>query len=479
MRILPTLILAALSVPAYAQTPPSSVDPWTAGTTGIDSGVSSSRREPSSPPSAPSRSASDAPSSNWPASAPPVAGYGFAGGTLTTAVTMATFFDDNVFATATHRLSDVVFVARPEFSWVTQGKNYTLSTDGFVEARQYAQFDSENQVNGSFGTNFVVAPDDNTQVIGNARYLHQHLDRGTSETIGPDGVLLSTTFAHPVAYDEALASVALNKRYDRWWTSVGLAGLGINYENPTIPGNLVSLSYADGGIAVLNGRVGYVISPLTSIFVEAAGNTRDWGVSAFDSTGYRLVGGVLFDNGPNARIKGEAWAGYMNQQYNGVSFQDISSWTYGAGLTFGFTDKLTGVIEGKREAKEAALSLAALAPGVIGASNAVCAVTPGASCVSDIESSIGGRLEYRILPKVAIGGGVTFLEDDYLGAAAGNRSDRTLSPLASIKYFPNDRIILGFDYRRINFDPVGGQSAGVSSVSYFRDVYLLSMNGRF
>jgi hypothetical protein len=479
MRALPALLLTILSVPAYAQTKPSSVDTWTASTGAVDSGLLPSRREPNSPPSAPSQPASGATSSNWPASAPPVPGYTFAGGTLTTAVTIATFFDDNVFATATHRLSDVVFVARPEFSWVTQGKNYTLSTDGFVEARRYAKFDSEDQVNGSFGTNFVVTPDSDTQVVGNARYLHEHLDRGTSETIGPGGVLLSTTFAHPVAYDEALGSIALNERYDRWWTSVGLAGLSINYQNPSIPGDLVKLNYADGGIGVANGRVGYVISPLTSVFVEAAGNTRDWQVSAFDSTGYRLVGGVLFDNGPNARVKGEVWAGYMNQQYNGVSFQDISSWTYGAGLTFGFTDKLTGVIEGKREAKEAALSLATLAPGVIGASNAVCAATPGASCVSDIESSIGGRLEYRILPKVAIGGGLTFVEDDYLGAAAGNRSDRTLSPLASIKYFPNNKVILGFDYRRINFDPIGGQSAGVSSVSYFRDVYLLSMNGKF
>jgi hypothetical protein len=473
------LILAISATTASAQTAPSAAASWTTDNGQAGFGLLSSRRQPNVLPGASSQPANVAASGSWPTSAPPVPTYGFAGGTLTAGVTVATFYDDNVFATQTNRMSDMAFVARPEFAWVTQGNNYTFRTDGFIEGRRYARFDSEDQVNGSFGANFTVAPDANTQVVGNARYIHEHLDRGTSETVGPGGILLSTTFNHPVAYDEVLGSVALNKRYDRWWTSVGIAGLGINYQNAAIPGAVVDFSYADGGIGVVNGRVGYVIMPLTSVFVEAAGNTRDWQVNAFDSTGYRLVGGMLFENGSNARVKGEVWAGYMNQQYNGVSFQNVSSWTYGAGLVFLFTDKFTGVIEGKREAKEAALSLATIAPGVVGATSALCAVTPGAACASAIESTIGGRLEYRILPKVTVGGGVTYLVDSYLGPVAGNRSDHTLSPLASLKYFPNDKVTLGFDYRRINFDPVGGESAGVGAISYYRNVYLASMNGKF
>jgi hypothetical protein len=178
--------------------------------------------------------------------------------------------------------------------------------------------------------------------------------------------------------------------------------------------------------------------PLTSMFVEAAGNMRDWRAGVFDSSGYRVAGGFLFEPGSGARVKGEVWGGYMNQQYSGLSFQTVSTWTYGASLAWLFADNLTGVIEGKREAKEAALGLAAIAPGVIGANAAVCAVIGGASCVSVVESTIGARLDYRILPNVVVGGGITFLEDDYLGPMAGNRIDRTWSPFASVKYFMND-----------------------------------------
>lgn len=449
------------------------------GLPGNNLATSGPRQQPNMQPTPVSGPIADQAASTWPTSAPPFKGYDWAGGTLQVGITTATIYDDNVFAGRTNRLSDTAFVARPEFSWITQGAGYGVGIDGFVEARRYVTYESENQVNGSIGGNFTVMPDSDTQVVGSLRYIHAHLERGTSETIGPGGILLSTTFNRPIAYDQGLGALALNKRYDRWWTSLGVAGLAVKYQDPTVAGINVDLSYADGGIAVANGRLGYVIAPQTSVFVEAAGNTRDWQVNVFDSTGYRAVAGVLFEPGGNARVKGEAWAGYMNQIYSGPSFQNVSNWTYGASMAFLLTDQLTATIEGKREAKEAALSLAFIAPNTLGANAAVCNVAPGAACVSAIESSISGRFDYRLLPNLVVGAGASFVVDDYLGPVAGNRTDRTLSPLASIKYIPSDRVIFGFDYRRVNFDPSGGQSAGVSAISYYRDVYLLSANAKF
>jgi hypothetical protein len=46
---------------------------------------------------------------------------------------------------------------------------------------------------------------------------------------------------------------------------------------------------------------------------------------------------------------------------------------------------------------------------------------------------LGGRVDWRILPNVVIGGGITYLQDEYQGALAFGRIDRTLSPLASLK----------------------------------------------
>lgn len=454
----------------------------------------SARQTPNNAPSAPSQPAgSQSAQSSWPSWYPQAPGTPWAGGTLFTGVTAGTFFDDNVFATNSNRQSDWAFFARPEVQWVTQGQNYTFGADGWLEGRAYDRFSSEDQINGGAGANFTTMPDNNTQIVGSARYIHEHLDRGSSETVvtipGIGSELLSTQFAHPVAYDEGLESVALNKRNGNWWSSIGGAGLEIQYQNPVIgsassfgAGTPVNLGYADGGVGIVNGRLGYVIAPHTSIFVEAAGNMRDWDVSYFDSAGYRLVAGMLFEQGPGARLKGEFWGGYMNQNYNGATMAAVSSWTYGLGLSALLTDNVTAVFEGRREAKEAALGLAALPDGSLGADAPTCTADI-AVCVSDVESEIGGRLDVHIAPNVVVGAGGTYLEDDYQGQLAFDRIDRSYGPLASIKYFVTPNVTLGFDYRNLQFSSKGGVApAGftpVTALPYFKNVYLLSATARW
>ena len=147
-------------------------------------------------------------------------------------------------------------------------------------------------------------------------------------------------------------------------------------------------------------------------------------------------------------VKGEAYFGYMNQTYTGVTFANISTATYGGNMAFRLTDNLTAVTEGRREAKESGLN----------------------NGVSVIESQLGGRLDYRILPKVVIGGGVTYLVDDFLLA---NRRDTSIGPLASLRYFINPNATFGVDYRYITYDP-----NAVGTTGYYRNVILLALNAR-
>lgn len=484
--------MAAIGAPALAQVGPSNTNSynggiWQTGTAPI-SGLNAPRQSPIAQPTAPAQPVSNqGAAAGWPSWYPQTPGMPVAGGTLFAGVTVGTFYDDNVFATNTNRMNDWAAFERPEFNWIKQGQNYTLTTDGYIEGREYAKFTSENQINGSLGAGFTVMPDNDTQVVGSARYIHSHLDRGASETVvsTPTGSqLLSTLFANPVAYDEGLESIALNKRYGSWWTSVGAAGLEIQYQNPTIgsTGTPVSLSYADGMIGSVNARIGHVVMPLTSVFIEAAANTRDWQVSYFDSNGYRVVVGMLFEPGPGARLKGEFWGGYMGQQYNGITMQAVSSWTYGMSMAAIVTDNVTAVLEGRREAKEAGLGLAVLPSGALGANSATCTADT-AVCVSAIETVIGGRLDYHIAPQWVIGAGATYVKDEYEGPLAFGRVDNTFSPLASVKYFATPNITLGFDYRNVQFSSQGGTApvpfTSINALPYYRNIYMLSLNAHW
>lgn len=373
--------------------------------------------------------------------APRAAGVQSGPFTITPAITAGLLYDDNVFATNANRRGDWAAIVRPEIGFTGQGTNWAVEGGGFIEGRDYHRYDSENQVNGGAAVKTTVMPDNDTQLIGRLRYLHGHEDRGGGES-------LITQFDEPVAFDYFEAAGAFNRRFGRFWTSLGLAASWINYDTPRVAGVPVSQSYRDGVVPVISARFGYVVAPLTSVFVEWAGNRRDFDVNAFDSDGYRVVGGLLFEPGQGSWIKGEAYVGYMQQSYSGLGFQDISTWTYGGSLAFILAPRLTAVAEGRRQAVESILN----------------------GGVSVTESLIGGRFDYAVLPNFIVGLGATYLVDEFHGAV---RTDDTLSPLVSLKYLVTPNITLGFDYRYVTFD-----SSGVGTFPYYKNVALFSINAR-
>jgi hypothetical protein len=364
-------------------------------------------------------------------------------------VTAAAFYDDNVFARHSNRQGDWAAVVRPEMAWRTNNwANMQLAGAYFVESRSYHRFDSEDQVNGGAVVGGTLRAGENTQVVTRLQYLHAHEDRGTSDSI-------NTSFLRPLQYDQLEAAGAINQRYGRFWTSLGAVAAFIRFGNGTLSNGVqVSQDYRTGSISSMPIRVGYVVAPLTSLFVEVSPNQRNFDVNAFDSNGWRVVGGALFEPGPGSRIKGEIFGGYMSQKYS-FGFHDISTFTYGSALAFLLMPNLTAVLEGRRDAREASLS------------GGVAAGTPGDG-VSVVESVVAGRMDWSVRPDLVLGAGLSYIQDDYLGA---NRSDHAVSPLASVKYFANRNLTLGFDYRYLNFD-----SSGFGVLSYYRNVYLFSAN---
>ncbi len=370
--------------------------------------------------------------------------------TIYPSVTGAAFFDDNVFARNTNREGDWAFVLRPELAWRSNNwANAQFAGAGFVEKRWYRKFASEDQFNAGATVGGTVQPDANTQLVGRLSFLHSHEDRGTSDSIG------APTFSRPLEFNQLEAAGAINKRFDRVWTSLGAAAAFIHFRDPTLStGSVVSQAYRNGDIIRVPARLGYVVAPLTSVFVEASGNRRNFRDDTFDSRGYRVVGGMLWEPGPGSRIRGEAFAGYMRQSYNGAAMLPVSTWTYGAALALLVAPRVTAVVEGRRDAKEASPS----------------GGTVAGDGVSVVETLASARVDFAVLPNFVIGGGASYLEDVYLGLG---RTDRSISPLASAKWFVNRHLTLGFDYRHLRFDTAGTTS------DYFKNVYLFSAHARY
>ena len=140
--------------------------------------------------------------------------------------------------------------------------------------------------------------DPNTQFQGRAQYMRGHEERGAGETAQS-----SATFDRPVSFDQFDAAVALNHRQDRWWNSLGAAGTVVHFSNPTVGGVPQDQSFRNGDIEAFPMRVGYVVAPFTSFFVEGALNRREFDLHEFDSRGCRVVGGTKHEKwrGPTGR----------------------------------------------------------------------------------------------------------------------------------------------------------------------------------
>jgi len=371
--------------------------------------------------------------------------------TLFPGLTYATYYDDNVFALPTSKRGDWAFVLRPEVSFRSRNLDgVVIGGNAYMEGRKYATYESEDQVNAGAWIGGQAALGQTNQIVGRLAYTHGHEDRGVSDTI-------TDRFLDPIGYHQGEASAALNSRFGSFWTSVGAQSVIAHYDDALLTnGFAVSQDYRNGNIERFPVRLGYVVAPLTSVFVEASAHRRDFENSLYDSLGYRVVGGLLLEPGQGSRVRGEVFAGYMNQDYSGLTLKTVSTWTAGASMSFLITDNWTATVEGRRDPREASLS-----GGVF----------QNFDGVSIIESVASLRTDYHFLPNLVAGVGASYIQDHFQDAA---RTDWAWSPLASIKYSVTPKFTVGLDYRYVNF-----HSSAFGIPGYERNVYLLSANLQF
>lgn len=350
-------------------------------------------------------------------------------------ITAGMRYDDNIFASNTNRTSDWLFVERPELRLKSNWNRHSLDGYAWLEALQHAKFSTDNQVNGGIGASGVLDIQRDMILTANFQYARNHEERGTGES--------QTRFDKPVAYNQFDGGATLNKRFNRLWASFGGTLRRTDYEDPTVNGVAVSQSYRDGTVSTEVGRVGYEVSPMTSVFFETALIQRNFNDSRFNSTGYRMAGGVKFE--PSRLLNGEFFAGYMSEDYKTAGFQKVSSFTYGGNLVWSATRLLNVTADGLREARESAY---------LGG-------------VSMIDSQFGVKADYEIQRNLRAGGGLRYIRDDY---NTTTRRDEYWQPSLFVKYLVTPNVAAGFDYKYTSFT-----TNGVGILGYVKSVYMVSL----
>jgi hypothetical protein len=322
--------------------------------------------------------------------------------TLTTSI----LYDSNVFATPDGQ-SDGVFVVRPELAVRSDWTRHKLDMYANLDARKFFRFEDEDKVSGSVGFDGRVDVRSDIAIDTRASFAHITEERGTGDSFDPNDDLLE--------YDNLRAGVTVRKGFNRLYTALSYDYLNQDYKDTNF-----DQDFRDNDKHVLRGRVGYRISPLTSVFVEPSVNWRDYRDETLDSDGWRAVAGLAFE--PTRLMKGEVFAGYLSQDYD--SYDDIETVTFGGHLEWYVTPLMTISFDANRE-------------------------TDSTFGSSRLESYFSARADYELRRNVILSGLVGYENAEYEDV---DRNDDTVTAAAIVKYLVNPWLSVGAEYRYKTFE---------------------------
>jgi len=255
-------------------------------------------------------------------------------------------YDDNILATETNQRSDARFQIDPSLAYDSNWSSNSLSLGGFLSSRLYSTETSQDSLDWGFGGSgqLDVLTDTNIQAMVGYQNLTDPRGGVNDPVNAPD----------PVQYDLLQAGLVGNHSVNKIDLSVGADFQQYDYDE-------ASQNYRDRDLWSISGQGGFTFSPGYSAFVRGTYNKRDFdNLSAplpapnppgtfvtQDSSGYNVALGIASEI--TNLISGEAYIGYLDQDYDSPSFEDVDGVSFGVNLEWAPSKLTTVRLTGSRE----------------------------------------------------------------------------------------------------------------------------------
>ena len=343
-------------------------------------------------------------------------------------------YDDNILAQDGNLAKDDGrFKVEPSLAYESDWSRNKLSIGGFVGGDLYADYTSQDSLNWGVGGAGQLDVLESSNVQGSVGYQQLTETRG--------GVNLTTT-PDPVLYDLLQAGLVGNHRLDQLNLAVSAQFDQYDYED-------ASQKYRNRDIWQATAQAGFEFSPGYSGFVRGVFNNRSFenpsitvGNPSQDSDGYNVAVGVA--SKITNLVSGEAYIGYLDQDYDSAVFKDVSGVSFGVDLKWEATKLTTVTVTASREVADS--------------------TTPGAG---GILYSIGGfGVSHELTPDVSLKGDFEYYDANYEGIA---RDDDGYRASAGVDYKLSRTVHLDLVY---NFDD---RDSNVAGQSYTRNQVTLGV----
>lgn len=334
---------------------------------------------------------------------------------------LETGYDTNITAANSNEKESWLFTVRPAFDLQSDWARHFLAFDGYFESTSYARYSSADYENYAAGARGRIDVSSDFTIGGYARYAHLNELPGDDETN-------VNRLGDPLPYEQVTAGVNFDKQFNRMWATGGIDYRYRDYD-AWLNGQPSDQAYRNGSDYNLAGRLGYELSPLTSLFVGGSYHWYEMQDQDYDAAEYRVITGIKIE--PSRLTRGEAYIGYYNWASDNGDLSGSSGLTFGANLQWFVSPLLTATFTAGQQ---------------VITSNYEFAGITGSAVVS---STAGVRLDYEFRRNIVVSGWVDYLNQDY---DEFPRVDNQYVIGAELRYSINRFATAKVNYTYTNFD---------------------------
>ena len=346
--------------------------------------------------------------------------------------------NDNIYATDTNEVDDLVWKVEPELNIVSDWSRHSLNAFARGSIQRYQDFDTEDTEDYTVGANAQIDLLRNSFISLGADWAEL-----TEPRTSPNAV---SGAVEPVRYETTGARAGISHEINRLRLSASYDRKTFDYEDGRNPaGGPIDQDYRDREIQTLTARADYAVSPATAVFLELSRNERDYDLArptvtlVRDSEGTQALVGANFELGAVAR--GEVGLGYFSQEYDDATLNDIDGFGARAQVEWFPTQLTTVTVAGSRTIEESA------APGSAGYVSANASV----------------KVDHELMRNVLLTGQVGVGNDDYEGIT---REDDRFNASLGATYLLNRYagVTLAYSHMTMDSSGFGGQDFKVNKV---------------
>jgi len=341
-------------------------------------------------------------------------------------------YNSNIFATSTSPSADLITALAPGFDLQSNFPRDALNLHGSAVLQDYARHPTQNTPTGSVNVDGRLDVTAESSLYGNAQVSRPYISYGSPNSPGSPGS--PAGIAQPVTYWDYLATAGYQQGGRRFSYQVDVGVEAAQYNAAQlVGGGVLPQSSQDATASSAAVRAGYEIVPDYVGYMRVGGSLFNyWHATHNNSSTYHVDLGLQIL--PRHLIYGEAYVGYLVQNFAQSSLPSTSAPDYGGRLVWNVTPLDTLSFTGLR-------AFTTGTPAVSGVT------VTGPAGNGYLSTNITVNADHELLRNLLLNLNITFTNYSFQGIT---RTDDSFVGGAGLRYLINRNLFLGglFSYQR-------------------------------